>query len=142
MRTIRPTHRVAAIAATALLALTGCSSDDGGDAAGDPSISFGGVADGDTVASPLTVSFEAENFDIVAAGEGGEGTGHMHVMIDVGCVDVGETIPSDESHVHFGDGSTSADLDLSSGEHSLCLQAGDAEHVALDLTDEITVTVE
>ena len=66
----------------------------------------------------------------------------MHVMIDVGCVDVGETIPSDESHVHFGDGSTSADLDLSPGEHSLCLQAGDAEHVALDLTDEITVTVE
>ncbi|WP_114594048.1 DUF4399 domain-containing protein [Euzebya pacifica] len=40
------------------------------------------------------------------------------------------------------DGSTSAELELEPGEHTLCLQDGDGEHTALDLTDEITVTVE
>lgn len=125
------------------MALGACSSDDGdGEGADGASISFAGVEDGDTVSSPLAVTFESEDFEVVPAGEGGEGTGHMHVMIDVGCVPVGETIPSDDSHVHFGDGSTSADLELEPGEHELCLQAGDANHAALDLTDEITVTVE
>lgn len=128
------------------LLLTGCGGDDdatdGGDT-GEASVAFGAIEDGASVPSPVAVTFEVENFEIVPAAEGGgEGTGHMHVMVDVGCVEVGETIPSDDDHLHFGDGSTSADLELESGEHTLCLQAGDAEHTALDLTDEITITVE
>ncbi len=54
----------------------------------------------------------------------------------------GETIPADDAHVHYGDGATAAQLELSPGEHTLCLQAGDGTHTALDLTDEITFTVE
>lgn len=142
------------------LVLAGCSSDgdvnvDAGveaDADGDgaaaegaagASISFGGLEDGATVSSPVSVSFDTEGFQIIPAAEGGgDGSGHMHVMIDVGCVPVGETIPSDESHVHFGDGSTSAELELEPGEHELCLQAGDGDHTALEVTDEISITVE
>jgi hypothetical protein len=33
------------------------------------------------------------------------------------------------------------ELTLPAGEHTLCLQAGDGEHTALALTDEITITV-
>jgi hypothetical protein len=44
-------------------------------------------------------------------------------------------------HRHVDDGASEAELDLPAGEHTLCLQAGDGEHAALDLTDEITITV-
>ena len=121
----------------ALLVLTACSS--GGDEA---SVSFTGISDGDTVSSPVSVGFDATGFTIEEAGEINEDAGHMHVMIDAGCVEVGETIPSDDQHLHFGDGSTSADLELEPGDHDLCLQAADGAHVALDLTDEISITVE
>ncbi len=110
----------------------------------DASVKFAGIADGDTVASPVTVSFEATGFEIVAAGSAGDSAtaGHMHVMVDTDCVATGELIVADDNHIHFGDGSTSADLDLAAGEHTLCLQAGDDEHNALDVTDVITITVE
>lgn len=139
------TTRIAAIAATALLVLTGCSSDDGSsDDGGGAGVAFAGIEDGATVASPVTVEFATSgDFEIIPAADGGgDGAGHMHVMVDVGCVTVGEVIPADDSHIHFGDGSTSAELELEPGEHTLCLQAGDGEHTAMDVTDEITITVE
>lgn len=143
---MRTTTRVAAIAATALLTLTGCSSDGDTDAtdAASGGIEFAGIADGDTVTSPVSVEFATTgDFEIIPAADGGgDGAGHMHVMVDVGCVTVGEVIPSDDSHLHFGDGSTSTELELEPGEHTLCLQAGDGEHTAMDVTDEITITVE
>lgn len=147
---------IGSIVLAAALALTGCSSngddptgtgdevgpDDTAGAGG--GVEFGGIADGDTVSSPVPVTFETTGeFEIIPAADGGgDGSGHVHVMVDVGCVAVGETIPNDETHLHFGDGSTSADLELEPGEHTLCLQAGDGEHTAMDVTDEITITVE
>lgn len=112
------------------------------DTAAEASVSFAAPEDGATVSAPVALEFAANNFTIEPAGEVSEGAGHFHVMIDVGCVAPGEVIPSDDAHVHFGDGSTSAELELEPGTYSLCLQVGDGEHVALDLTDEITITVE
>jgi uncharacterized protein DUF4399 len=104
-------------------------------------VSIASPEDGATVESPFGVSMEADGFTIEPAGEVREGTGHFHLMVDAGCVAPGQEIPEDGSHVHFGDGATEADLDLPPGEHTLCLQAGDGAHTALDLTDEITITV-
>lgn len=100
-------------------------------------------ADGATVTSPVTVKMAATGFVIEPAGDGTvtEGHGHFHVMIDSGCVAVGEVVPSDATHVHFGKAQTEAPLELAPGEHTLCLQAGDGAHTALPLTDEIKVTV-
>lgn len=144
------TTMIGSIVLAVALALSGCSSN--GDATGDDGtaadstagVAFGGIADGDTVSSPVPVTFETTGeFEIIPAADGGgDGSGHMHVMIDVGCVAVGETIPNDETHLHFGDGSASTELELEPGEHTLCLQAGDGEHTAMDVTDEVTITVE
>jgi hypothetical protein len=106
------------------------------------SVSFAGVQDGDTVTSPVRVDMNAEGIEIEPAGEVRPNAGHFHVMVDTDCVEPGETIPDDAQHLHFGDGSTSAELELEPGQHSLCLQVADGEHTAMDLTDEITVTVE
>lgn len=54
-------------------------------------------------------------------------------MIDSPCINAGEAIrnPEDGSIRHYLLGSTEAELDLSPGEHTLCLQAGDGAHIAL-----------
>lgn len=144
-------HRLAAPVAVCALLLTGCAddgsvtTDDGSTAAAaGPSVRFTGAANGDVVASPFVLGFEATDFEIVAAGSAGDdaAAGHMHVMIDADCVPAGETIPDDESHVHLGDGATEVELTLEDGAHTLCLQAGDDDHSALDITDELQLTVE
>jgi hypothetical protein len=107
-----------------------------------PLVSFAGPADGASVANPVEVSFDTVDFELEPAGEVHHGAGHLHVMVDVPCVEPGQPIPRDAQHVHFGKGQTEGAIDMAAGEHTLCLQAGDGTHTALDLTDEITVTVE
>jgi hypothetical protein len=109
--------------------------------AGGASVSISSPEDGATVESPFAVSMEADGFTIEPAGEVREGGGHLHLMVDTGCLAPGEKIPEDSGHLHLGDGATETELDLPAGEHTLCLQAGDGAHTALDLTDEITITV-
>lgn len=52
-------------------------------------------------------------------------------MVDVDCVPGGQVVPADDNHLHFGKGQTEATLELTPGEHTLCLQAADGAHTAL-----------
>ena len=110
-----------------------------------PRVNFVEPQDGATVAAPVKVVMAAENFVVEPASETvTEGHGHLHIMVDTPCVEAGTTIPKDETHLHFGDGSTETELALSPGEHTLCLQAADGAHTALageGMTHTITVTV-
>jgi len=154
-----PLRLLAAAAGVVLVAgLGACGDDDdaGGDAAteeagdaateetGDASVAIAEPGDGATLPSPVVVKMTATNFTIEPAGDGTvtEGHGHFHVMVDVDCVAPGTVIPSDANHNHFGKAQTEASLELAPGEHTICLQAGDGAHTALDLTDQITVTVQ
>ena len=126
-----------------LLALAACGGDDASSGeGGEAAVSFSSPADGDTVSSPVTVEMQAEGFEVAPAAESSEGQGHFHVMVDTECVGEGETVPNVDQHLHFGDGSTSTEIELEPGEHTLCLQAGDQVHSAFGATDEITITVE
>lgn len=127
--------RIRVLAVATAFAVVACGNGDG-------SASFSQPADGATVSSPVDVVMVAEGIDIVPAGEPADGEGHFHIMVNVGCVAPGEVIPADEEHLHFGDASTETSLELPPGEHTLCLQVGDGMHIALDVTDEITVIVE
>jgi hypothetical protein len=69
------------------------------------------------------------------------GAGHLHVMVDVPCVEPGQPIPKDDQHVHLGQGQLETQLVLAPGPHTLCLQAGDGAHTALPITREVTFTV-
>lgn len=112
-------------------------------AAAEASVNFVEPTDGASVTSPVSVTMAATNFTIEPAGDGTvrEGAGHFHIMIDTECVTPGEVIPSDDSHQHYGDGATEAELELAPGSHTLCLQAGNGAHTALDLTETITIEV-
>ncbi len=102
-------------------------------------------ADGETVSSPVTIEFGIEGMAIVKAGDDTPHTGHHHLLIDTDLPDPGLPIPADENHIHFGDGSTSTQLSLEPGNHTLQLLLGDHLHIPHDppiLSAPITITVE
>lgn len=112
------------------------------DVVGESSVSFAAPEDGATVTNPVEIEMSAENFTVQESGEINQNAGHFHVLVDQDPVPAGEVIPNDDDHVHFGDGATTAELDLAFGEHTLVLQPGNGAHEAYPIHEEITVTVE
>lgn len=102
----------------------------------------GSVVDWDVTAEHYTIAPSSEGVDSNA--------GHLHAILDTDPVPVGEVIPDDAQHVHFGDGSTSGSLDLEaqlgdayeSGEHTIHFQVGSATHRATMVRARTTVTTE
>jgi hypothetical protein len=107
-----------------------------------PSVAFASPADGATVSSPVFIKMEARGITVEPVGPIHKNAGHFHVMVDIPCFKPGAFV---EVHTvgfeHFGDGRTTAELDLPPGKHTLCLQVGDGAHVTLRPTAEITITV-
>lgn len=103
---------------------------------------------GATVGSPVELEFEAEGIELAEAGEPAVGEGHVHVLVDQDCPELGETIPGPDEEAeaegifHLGDGSSATELELDPGEHELCAQLGDGAHRAFGGTDELQLTVE
>jgi len=110
-----------------------------------PRVFFTSPADGATVSSPVHVTLSAENFTVEPAGEVKTNAGHLHIMVDTDCLAPGVIIPKDDQHLHYGQAQIEADLELTPGSHTLCLQAADGLHTALPgagLSQTITVVVE
>ncbi|MEJ2127366.1 MAG: DUF4399 domain-containing protein [Woeseiaceae bacterium] len=102
-------------------------------------------ADGDTVSNPVVVEFGLEGMDVVAAGVNEAHSGHHHLIVDAELPDLGLPIPANENYIHFGDASTSTELTLEPGEHTLRLLLGDHLHIPHDppvISETITITVE
>jgi hypothetical protein len=111
---------------------------------GSPRVFFVDPQDGATVSNPVQIVMGAENFTIEPAGAVNDGAGHLHLILSGGCVPAGQEIPNDETHLHLGDGQTSTEIQLSPGTYTLCLQAGDGQHIALEgegMQNEITIQV-
>lgn len=110
-----------------------------------PKVFFVEPADGATVQSPVAFMFGAENFVIEPVGDGEihGGAGHHHLGVDTECLPAGEIVPQGDPWIHFGDASTEIEMQLEPGDHSFCMQAGDAEHRTLaGLSAVINITVE
>ncbi len=106
---------------------------------------FVSPADGDTVSSPVTVEFGLEGMTVVKAGDMTENSGHHHLIINAPLPDMSLPVPANENYVHFGDGSSSTELTLEPGQHTLQLLLGDYLHRPHDpavYSDVITITVE
>jgi hypothetical protein len=102
-------------------------------------------ADGATVSNPISVEFGIAGMDVVKAGDKQPHSGHHHLLIDTGLPDLGLPIPADEHHVHFGDGSTSTEITLPPGEHTLQMLLGDHLHIPHNpplVSEQITISVE
>ncbi|AFK19202.1 DUF4399 domain-containing protein [Haloferax mediterranei ATCC 33500] len=111
------------------------------------SLSLDTSVDGSVVEWDIT----AENYTIEPSSNGiNSNAGHLHALIDTDHVPVGDVIPSDARHIHFGDGSTSGSLDLAEqlgdeyepGEHTIHFQVGSGTHRATMVHTHTTVTTE
>ncbi len=108
------------------------------------SVFFISPADGDTVTSPVSIEFGIGGMSVVTAGDNQSQSGHHHLLVDTDLPDMTLPIPADENHIHFGDASTSTDLTLEPGEHTLRLLLGDHLHVPHDppvISESITILV-
>ena len=110
-----------------------------------PRVFFIAPEEGATVGTSVDLVFGAENFTIEPVADGAihEGAGHHHVGIDTDCLPAGEVIPEAAPWVHFGDASSTINMQFEPGEHRVCLQIGDGEHRTIEgLNTIITFTVE
>ena len=89
-------------------------------------------ADGATVKNPVTVRFGLSGMGVAPAGLNAANTGHHHLIIDAPLPPFGEPVPSDEKHLHFGNGETEVKLQLAPGPHILQLLLGDHNHIPHD----------
>jgi len=103
---------------------------------------------GAKVTSPVHMKFGSEGIEIAAVPQGDvktarPGIGHYHVGIDQPCLPAGKNIvKGTPSWVHFGDGKSEFDSQLSPGKHKLALQIGDDLHNTMPgFCSTITITV-
>ena len=132
------------IITAALAASAACSS---GSPSSGPRVYFAEPANGAMVKSPVHIVFASNMFTIapVPPGEVKEvrpGTGHYHLGVDTKCLEPGAVIPKADPWIHFGMGNNSIDMQLTPGQHTLVVQAGDDKHMtAMGLCETITVNV-
>ena len=106
---------------------------------------FSNITDGDTVSSPVTLQFAAENISITKAGSYEPATGHHHLLIDSELPPMNQVFPADDQHIHFGGGQLETVVELDPGTHTLQLLLGDGNHVPHEpplMSEKITITVE
>ena len=92
---------------------------------------------GATITGPLVdgkvavqVKMGVEGITVKAAGEQIDGTGHHHIIVDGQGIPIGDVVPKDETHLHFGQGQTEAEVALTPGPHTLTLQFADGAHLS------------
>jgi hypothetical protein len=90
--------------------------------------------------SDFEFEFSASGVEVMTP-NGDDSGAHFHIVKDAAPVPEGETIPSDDNHIHYGDASTSATLELSEGDHTLHLMLGDDTHARIGAYDTVTVSV-
>lgn len=113
--------------------------------AAEATVFFVSPTDGETLNNPVSIVFGIEGMTVEPAGQDVPHSGHHHLLIDAGLPDFGLPIPKDENHVHFGDGSTTTEIALEPGEHTLQMLLGDHLHIPHDpplMSKVITINVE
>ena len=105
---------------------------------------FVNLSNGATVSSPVKVVFGLAGMGVAPAGIEKAGTGHHHLLVDVGEWDANAPLPANDQFRHFGAGQTEALLELKPGQHTLQLVLGDHNHIPhhpVVMSERITITV-
>lgn len=110
-----------------------CGSSDG--------VYFENLTDGQEVSSSVLVEMGVKGMEIEPAGEVNKDKGHHHIIIDGGFMKTGETIPANETHIHYGKGQTEATIELTPGQHTITLQFANGLHQSYGEAWSKTITV-
>ena len=99
-------------------------------------------ADKEVVPATFHVEFAVDGMTVAKAGEIKPDTGHHHLIIDGKPVAKGEKVPKDRNHRHYGDASTSDEITLKPGKHTLTMQFADGAHKSFGEEYSTTISVE
>jgi hypothetical protein len=126
-------HKILAALAMAVVAGTAAAQ----------SVDFTEPKNGAVVSSPFKVKFAVTGMEVKPAGTMDSNTGHHHLIINGDSMKVGESIPFDEKHLHFGKGQTETEVTLPPGTYKLTMQFANGAHQSYGpgLSKTITVTV-
>jgi hypothetical protein len=103
---------------------------------------FSNLKDNQTVTSPFTLEMGVENIKVDTANLVVAGSGHHHLLINAeDSLPLGEVIPKDSLHIHFGKAQTKYDLALKPGKYKLTLQFADGLHRSYGSKMAATVNV-
>ena len=102
------------------------------DSAAEPRVFFQQPTNNAVIPVTSTVVMGFEGVLLEPSGDVVDGSGHMHILVDTDFIEPGNVIPADSQHIHFGDASTTAELVLSPGSHTLRLQFANGAHIALE----------
>jgi hypothetical protein len=117
--------------------MIGCSASQKGE------VFFMEPSDGAELSSPITVKFGVKNLVVEPAGEIKQGSGHHHLLINQDSTPSGDTIPADQTHIHYGKAQTEAQINLEPGIYKLTMQFANGAHQSYgpELSKTITITV-
>ncbi|NRR33970.1 DUF4399 domain-containing protein [Oxalobacteraceae bacterium] len=104
-------------------------------------VSFIEPANGATVSSPFKVKFGVMGMEVKPAGDMTEKTGHHHLLINAEPIKAGESVPFDETHLHFGKGQTETEVKLAPGTYTLTLQFANGAHQSYGPAGSNTIKV-
>jgi hypothetical protein len=105
------------------------------------SVSFIEPADGATVSSPVKMKFGVTGMALQPAGDIVAGSGHHHVTVDGGPTPADESLPFDDTHLHFGKAQSEGEVKLPPGTHTLTLQFANGAHLSYGPEMSKTITV-
>jgi hypothetical protein len=107
------------------------------------SVSFVEPANGAVVSSPFAVKFAVAGMEVMPAGDITANTGHHHLLINADPVKLGDVVPVDETHIHFGKGQTETEVKLPPGNYTLTMQFANGLHQSYGpaMSTSIKVTV-
>lgn len=107
-------------------------------------VSFVEPKDGAKVPPTFTVKFAVEGMKVRPATEDvmDATSGHHHLIVDGDALPLGQVVPADEKHIHYGKGQTEAQVTLAPGTHKLTMQFADGAHASWGPELSSTITVE
>jgi hypothetical protein len=126
------------------------SGSSAGTSQGGARVFFVRPKNGETIKSMSTMEFGSSGAVTVSAVPPGElkpeqvrsGMIHHHLGVDTDCLPPGAVIPKADPWIHFGDGKSVIEMQLTPGQHKLAVQAGDDMHRTIaGLCEVISVTV-
>jgi hypothetical protein len=95
------------------------------------------------VTGPVEFVIDRGAVDTTGDTVGSDAGGAFWLIVDQGCVPVGDELPvADPGHHRVPDGEDSVTVDLAAGSHEICLQFADASNITYYEIDEITISVE
>ncbi|MES2717867.1 MAG: DUF4399 domain-containing protein [Pseudomonadota bacterium] len=133
----------ARLAALALVATLAACAHHGHHGPAGQAVSILEPADGATVSSPFKLRFGVQGLAVAPAGDVVAHSGHHHLLINVGPLAAGESVPFTDRHLHFGKGQTETEVSLPPGTYKLTAQFANGAHQSYGpgLSRTITVTV-